>query len=188
MFSFSGGNAKNFKVRVGSSQHCNGGRLIQVDKILQHEKFSYSNIDYDFSILKLKDKLSFNDEENKIGLPEQDEVVPDDGECTVTGWGNTQSSNESNAWLRSAKVPAVNQEKCSQAYKDFGGVTERMICAGYEQGGKDACQGDSGGPLVYDNKLVGVVSWGYGCARPNYPGVYSRVASVRKWIKEKSGV
>lgn len=106
----------------------------------------------------------------------------------MTGWGNTQSSTESTFWLRSANVPAVNQTKCSDAYREFGGVTDRMICAGYEKGGKDACQGDSGGPLVYENKLVGVVSWGYGCARPNYPGVYSRVASVRDWIKAQSGV
>lgn len=85
-------------------------------------------------------------------------------------------------------MPIVNQEICAKAYKNFGTITDRMICAGYDKGGKDACQGDSGGPLVVDNVLVGVVSWGYDCAQPNYPGVYSRVASVRNWISEQSDV
>lgn len=90
--------------------------------------------------------------------------------------------------MRAALVPIVNQEKCATAYKNLAPITDRMICAGFDKGGKDACQGDSGGPLVSNNVLVGVVSWGYGCAQANYPGVYSRVASVRNWISEQSGV
>lgn len=62
-------------------------------------------------------------------------------------------------------------------------VTENMICAGiWGEGGKDACQGDSGGPLYYDNITIGVVSWGMGCARADYPGVSTSVASYTNWI------
>lgn len=61
-----------------------------------------------------------------------------------------------------------------------------MICAGYKAGGIDACQGDSGGPLVADYKLVGVVSWGKGCA--TNPGVYARVSYVRNWIRNVTGI
>ena len=67
-----------------------------------------------------------------------------------------------------------------------GGILSGMFCAGLSQGGKDACQGDSGGPVtkdfetsVSDSILVGATSWGYGCAQPNYPGVYSDVAMFR---------
>lgn len=55
-----------------------------------------------------------------------------------------------------------------------------MICAGTP--GQDSCQGDSGGPLVVNGVQVGVVSWGYGCARPGYPGVYSNIANLRGFI------
>ena len=58
-----------------------------------------------------------------------------------------------------------------------------FLIKGYDAGGKDACQGDSGGPLAINGTLVGVVSWGYGCAVPSYPGVYSRVAVVADWIR-----
>lgn len=61
-----------------------------------------------------------------------------------------------------------------------------MLCAGYlEEGGKGACAGDIGGPLVAHNKLHGIASWGDGCAKPWYPGVYTRVTAIRDWIREK---
>jgi trypsin len=58
-----------------------------------------------------------------------------------------------------------------------------MVCAGLNTGGKDSCQGDSGGPLVDSSKrLIGIVSWGNGCALANYAGVYARVGALRTWI------
>ncbi|EDS31647.1 trypsin 1 [Culex quinquefasciatus] len=163
-------------IRVGSSEKGSGGQILKLKRIVQHPQYDGSIIDYDFSLLELAEELELDDSHTTIALPEQDEPVTDGAICRVSGWGNTQSSAQSNKFLRATDVPSVNQDKCSEAYSDFG------------EGGKDACQGDSGGPLVSGGKLVGVVSWGYGCAVAGYPGVYSRVASVRDWIKEVSDV
>lgn len=149
--------------------------------IHQHKQYSPSTIDFDFSILELEKDIPFDDTMKPIALPQQDEAVEDGTMLEVSGWGRTLNSNESNAKLRRAYVPKVNQQECNKAYGDYGGVTERMVCAGYKEGGKDSCQGDSGGPLAVNGTLFGIVSWGVGCAKPNYPGVYSRVAAVADW-------
>jgi len=103
---------------------------------------------------------------------------------TVIGWGATREGGSGSDVLLEVDVPVVDQATCNDNYN--GGITEFMICAGYEEGGKDACQGDSGGPLFYqgaDGPLqVGIVSWGSGCARPELPGVYTRISSVADWI------
>ncbi|XP_062557835.1 transmembrane protease serine 9-like [Armigeres subalbatus] len=178
----------NLQVRVGSSRHASGGQLYKVRTVYRHPQYSAATTDYDFSLLELEETVTFSESCSPVDLPQKDDPV-NAGTCLqVSGWGNTQNPAESSAVLRAANVPAVSQEECSQAYAMYGGVTDRMVCAGYKQGGKDACQGDSGGPLVEGNTLVGVVSWGVGCAEPGYPGVYSRVAAVRDWVKEVSGL
>jgi trypsin len=107
----------------------------------------------------------------------------------VSGWG-TLSSGSSGlpAQLQAVAVIAVSAAQCDSAYSSYGGITENMICAAVNGGGKDACQGDSGGPLVAEGNLVGLVSWGVGCADANYPGVYSNIAVLRDFVTNQTGV
>lgn len=183
-----GASVSNLRIRAGSSKHASGGSVISIKRIVQHSSYNRNTIDYDYSLLELKSAISLGSNAAVIPLPAQNETVQDGTLCEVTGWGNTQSVSESRANLRAAYVPAYNQNQCNSAYARYGGVTGRMLCAGYQAGGKDACQGDSGGPLVANGKLVGVVSWGLGCAQASYPGVYSRMAAARDWIRSNSGV
>ena len=97
-------------------------------------------------------------------------------------WISGGSTPDTLKWVR---VPVIKNSQCQAAYG--ANIAEANICAGYVGvGGKDACQGDSGGPLVCQNGnsavLTGVVSWGYGCAQADYPGVYARVTTALNWI------
>lgn len=114
----------------------------------------------------------------------------------ITGWGATAQGGPRSDNLKGASVPIVSDPSCQSSYDgDFDPAT--MICAGYADGGVDTCQGDSGGPLesplasgALDGatyRLVGITSWGIGCAQPGFPGVYARVAepTLRDAIQAK---
>ena len=104
----------------------------------------------------------------------------------VTGWGRLSSSGPLADILQEATVRTLSTEQCRAKYGQ-NKISDNMICAA--QPGRDSCQGDSGGPLAVlgqDNsyRQIGVVSWGKGCARPGYPGVYTRVSSLLGWIQD----
>ncbi|XP_063697115.1 trypsin-4-like [Culicoides brevitarsis] len=188
-------NASRIQVRVGSSYRSgDGGHMHQVAEIIQHPDYVASTTDYDYSILKLATPIEFNENAQPVLLPEDKEPEVVGSDSVVSGWGNTRNPTESSRKLRAVTVQIVDRDVCDNAYKEYYGVTERMLCAGnFEEGGKDSCQGDSGGPLVTKtadgkDKLIGVVSWGKSCAEPHYPGVYSKVSTVRSWIKEHAAV
>jgi secreted trypsin-like serine protease len=110
----------------------------------------------------------------------------DSGTFTVVGWGGTrEGSGRQQRRLREAQVDHVPDDVCAATYREAGHrvVVDEMICAGdLDHGGVDSCQGDSGGPLLRRDHAggwlqVGIVSWGVGCGRPRYPGVYTRVSA-----------
>ena len=104
--------------------------------------------------------------------------------ATVTGWGATSEGGSGSNTLKEATVPIVSDADCSEAYII---VASQHLCAGYPQGGTDTCQGDSGGPLMVRNGagnfiLAGITSFGNGCARAGFPGVYTEVAGMTAFI------
>lgn len=186
--------ADEIVVLAGTSNHKKNGTKIKVEKIIMHENYNDKITDFDIAILKLENELKFSKSIQPIALPYLNESIPDDTMCIVSGWGDTDLLYRTKH-LRAAKVPISNQKTCVKNYDSMGyKVTPRMICAGYKKGGRDSCQGDSGGPLACKIRrkkqpiLVGIVSWGYLCAQPIFPGVYSRVSVLRQWIRDQTGV
>jgi secreted trypsin-like serine protease len=116
-------------------------------------------------------------------------VTGDDGRFTILGWGQiSEASLRQQTKLRFATVPAVPDEACAADYRKAGVelVPDQQLCAGGK--GADTCQGDSGGPMVRPNNKgewvqVGIVSWGLGCARADYPGVYTQISTFRAQIR-----
>ncbi|MGI5212848.1 S1 family peptidase [Plantactinospora sp. CA-290183] len=112
-------------------------------------------------------------------LPIATTTAYDSGTFTIAGWGSTREGGGQQRYLLKATVPYVADGTCDNSYPELNDPME--ICAGFASGGTDTCQGDSGGPMFRRDASnawiqVGIVSWGNGCARPNYPGVYAQVS------------
>lgn len=105
--------------------------------------------------------------------------------ATVYGWGDTQGTGPSERFQK-VSVGVMGDAACNSAYPDrstFDYAAPDEVCAGFPEGEKDACQGDSGGPLIAGGRLLGIVSWGRGCAEAGSPGVYTDVAAYADDIK-----
>ena len=112
----------------------------------------------------------------------------DSGTFTIAGWGATREGGPQQRYLMKATVPFVSDSICNGPSSYNGElIPSEEICAGYMSGGVDTCQGDSGGPMFRRDAgnawiQVGITSWGYGCARANYPGVYTQVSTFASAI------
>ncbi|NXL33365.1 TM11E protease, partial [Glaucidium brasilianum] len=168
-----------------------------VRRIIIHERYSDFILDheYDVAVVELASPIKFTSDVHSVCLPEASHVFPENTSCFVTGWGALENDGEcySVNQLRQAEVKIISTATCNRRQVYSGAITPGMLCAGYLEGQVDACQGDSGGPLVHANSrgiwyLVGIVSWGDDCGKPNKPGVYTRVTYYRNWINSKTGI
>jgi trypsin len=119
----------------------------------------------------------------KLAGPTETALWPSGAPTIVSGYGSISESGGSSNTLRSAVTPIISDPACA-APSVYGSdvISSSMVCAGFLAGGVDSCFGDSGGPLQAPAaggifRLVGLVSWGDGCAEPNKPGVYARVGA-----------
>ncbi|XP_074848987.1 coagulation factor XI-like isoform X1 [Carettochelys insculpta] len=159
-----------------------------VQEIIIHSQYVAADTGYDIALMKLDKPMNFTDLQWPICLPSKEKSNTMYTNCWVTGWGYRKEQDEVQDTLQKVTVPLVSNEECQARYQQDR-INDKMLCAGYREGGKDACQGDSGGPLSCKHEeiwyVVGIISWGEGCARPEQPGVYTKVAEYTDWILEK---
>ncbi|KFQ22673.1 Ovochymase-2, partial [Merops nubicus] len=182
----------------------NGEQTLPVKYVIKHPNFDpRMPMNYDIALLKLDGAFNFSSSVLPACLPDPGEKFEAGYICTACGWGRLNENGVLPQVLYEVNLPILNSKECSRALstlkKPIQGDT--IMCAGFPDGGRDACQGDSGGPLLCQRKhgawtLVGVISWGMGCARgwignekkKHYnrgsPGIFTDLSAVLSWIQE----
>ena len=183
----------------------NEGEEITVKTEMVHPQYDWGTTDYDYMVLILDTPISASTAEYVDIVSLSREIVPLDSAVSVMGWGDTVASDDETLLsytLQTTEVFVISNEVCDASSGVIGGmeqdyhnqITSNMMCAWDVPEGQDSCQGDSGGPLVIkgdanngggEDVQVGIVSWGVGCANPNFPGVYARISEGYDWIREQ---
>lgn len=181
----------NMKIVLGlhNQKDMAGTEVFRAKRIIAHPQYNRQKLDYDYALIQLDRDSSFRPIDlNRVEI----DIAASPMNVMTSGWGTTsEGSFALPNILNKVQIPLVTTAECNSATAYDGEITDRMICAGLKEGGKDSCQGDSGGPLFYqqtggDFTLVGIVSWGEGCARPNKYGVYSKVNVMTEWFDQNS--
>jgi len=180
-------------VFIGEERLSNQGEVLQVSEFVVHPDFNPNTLDNDLAVLKLASESSFQPID-LIAPGDPDGLTAPGSRVTAIGWGATSEGGPGSLDLMEIDVPIIENSVAAVEYKKLGStITDNMLAAGLLQGGGDACQGDSGGPLIAFERnsqnsivpiLVGVTSWGIGCARPKLPGLYTRLANYSDWLQE----
>jgi len=184
------------KVAVGNTDLDADGTKRNVIEKFSHESYNSRTIANDIMLLQLSSPVS-----KTAAILNFDKSFPiPKEELTAIGLGRLSENGPSPEKLYYVRKDEYPFDNCEDAYSlggIFGDLFSKMdeklqICAGGD-GDKDSCFGDSGGPLVKEGRsdggeddiLVGLTSYGRGCAREGYPGVYTRISGYEDWIKTR---
>lgn len=167
-----------YQLYARSNPGLSGTTLHRVSAITSHPAFADVDSGNDLALLTLADPLPIGGGTHQI--------ISANGNATgatalISGWGLLSDGGDAPDILQLAQIDVLPDNFCGNYGAGYDPST--MLCAGRSLGGGvaiDTCQGDSGGPLVANVAgvpLIGIVSFGRGCADPNFPGVYTRLAN-----------
>ncbi|XP_045534001.1 vitamin K-dependent protein C [Papilio machaon] len=174
-------------IRAGSKDFTNGGTEYNSKTLIQHPEYNSKTLDYDIGVVKLSNPIALNgDTVSKIKFPDDNCSVSPGTNLTTLGWGATNPhGGPLSQNLKAVTLSAVSDADCKKIYSY---ISPQMMCAGVSEDGKGSCGGDSGGPIIVTEtkEQVGIVSFGFTCAKANVPGVYTYLCdpSNQKWLKE----
>ncbi|XP_023335747.1 serine proteinase stubble isoform X2 [Eurytemora carolleeae] len=174
---------------------------LKVLRYFNHPGFTSKTLENDISVVSIRTYYGQGIQFSKFVVPacfgHHPSFYTPQSLGTVSGWGLLEEKASLAAIpLNKVDVPIVNSENCLASYGLYASIDDsKQFCAGESSGGRDACSGDSGGPFTFtlasstsfgseQNYVIGVVSYGIGCGRAKYPGVYTRVSSYLPWIRE----
>ena len=170
-----------FKIRAGSKFTNRGGVLRNAGIVVVNAGYNIRTMQHDIALIRLTKPLKWSTKIKPVKLAKPNFKLPRN--LLVSGWGaRSEINNRPTNALRGALVSSVSQNTCKNKFKGEYPVSQLVICASAP--GKDACQGDSGGPLTYKGVQYGIVSYGIGCARKAYPGIYTNVRKQNAWIRK----
>lgn len=157
-------------------------RRHRVASVIKHPLFNTSTYSNDIALIFLDESIEFDEFLRPVCLPSDNTTLMPGNSCTVIGWGKSRHDSKADYLnvIHEVNLPLVNHSQCVQWYQSQDiSIGDKMLCAGFPEGKKDACQGDSGGPLLCKNSddswfVAGIVSWGINCAQPELPGKLER--------------
>ncbi|NXN94626.1 ACRO protein, partial [Rhinopomastus cyanomelas] len=186
-----------WRVKVGATHLTQPVSETQVrwsKRVILHEDYDNITERNDIALMELNQPVRCGYYVQQACVPDASLSLAQLGTCYVSGWGSTKAKSASSPLLlQEAQVHLISLDLCNSTQWYQGVLFSTNICAGYPQGGIDTCQGDSGGPLVCRDIqaghfwLVGITSWGKGCARARQPGVYTSTQHYYSWILRQTG-
>lgn len=177
-------------VRLGDYNIKTNNEVVHIEKrvrrVVRHKGFDVRTLYNDVAVLTLSEPVQFTERVRPICLPAGSQLYHGKV-ATVIGWGSLRESGPQPAILQEVAIPVWTNSECKEKYGTAapGGIVDSFLCAG--RAAKDSCSGDSGGPLMVNDgrwTQVGIVSWGIGCGKGQYPGVYTRVTHFIPWISK----